>query len=227
MSDRPSTRRVPWLVAVAAGGAMAAAAIIWLSLRPSGSDALAGALPQTMHDSKPAAGTLSSPGRVTVKLTERSFHPWPPKAQVVGRAEPASNQEASSSPLGAIATATAEPAPPSAEELRKESLRTGDAFSPEDARVALLDPSVSSAIKLAMIDKLRTQPVDLAVPVLVAFLETPASAAGVYTKPTAIRALSTFKDPLSEEALSRLRRSSADERVRLTIDALQVKGTSK
>jgi HEAT repeat protein len=120
-----------------------------------------------------------------------------------------------------------EPPPASPEELKKESERTGDDVTAEDAKALLLDEKHSSALKLAVIDKLRTQDAQDVIPVLVAFLEGPGSPAGIYTKPTAVKVLADLKDPRADEALSRLARTSPDERVRLTIAALQAKEKSR
>jgi hypothetical protein len=116
---------------------------------------------------------------------------------------------------------------PTLEELKMEATRSGDDLASEEARAVLLDEKRSSALKLALIDKLRAQPPEEAVPVLVAFLEAPAGPAAAYTKPTAVKVLKDLKDPLADEALARLSRTSPDECVRLTIAALQAKEKSR
>ena len=181
----------------------------------------------------PALRPLAKPNSMTVRLSDPVFHPWPPKPEVIGPPAGMPNpvkdrpkpETAKIAPTSAMVAR--EPLPPSLEELKKESARTGDELAGEDARAILLDEKRSSAIKLAIIDKLRAQDPQDAIPILVAFLEAPGTPAGNYTKPTAVKVLADLQDPRAEEALFKLAQTSPDELVRLTIAALQAKEKSR
>lgn len=195
------------------------------------------ATPTTVHAAIAKSPVLEPPGKptsTTVRVSEPTFHPWPPKPEVIGPpAGTGSPAAVASHPPDIAAKPQAslpsrpEPAAPSLAELKDESLRTGDQVTAEAAREVLLDDKKSSALKLVVIDKLRTQDPEEAVPVLVAFLEHPATPAAAYTKPTAVKALADFRDPRADRALEKLAQSSTDERVRLTIAALQAKERSR
>jgi hypothetical protein len=168
-------------------------------------------------------------GSVTAQVSQDHFYPWPAKPQVIGpptgipnpshdRPKPQTGQT-----TPAASMVAREPSPPSLEDLKKESARSGDELAVEDARTILLDDKCSSAIKLAIIDKLRAQDPQDVIPILVAFLEAPGTPAGIYTKPTAVKVLADLRDPRADEALSKMAQTSPDERIRLTITALQAK----
>lgn len=219
-------KHIVWALAGAA--ALAAAGLGWLAIRTPaepterstkpGADAVAPACDPAVHRQ--------------VSVTARSqptFHPWPTKPEVIG---PPADALSPAAPIRkntrpASLPTVAEPKAPTSDELKKESSRTGDEMTAEAAKEVLLDDKKSSAVKLAVIDKLRGQDPAEVVPVLVAFLEAPASDAARYTKPTAVKVLSDLRDPRAEEALARLAQTSADERVRLTIMALQAKERSR
>jgi len=173
-------------------------------------------------------------GTVTARLSQDRLYPWPPRPEIVGSPAARANSDTSTvSHQENIASATPapklapEPDAPSRADLKKESLRTGDDLAGEDMRSMLLDEKRSATVKLALIDKLRTQPAEQVVPVLLAFLEGPGGPSAAYTKPTAIKVLKGLKDPLAEEALAKLARTSQDERVRVTIASLGAKETSR
>ncbi len=172
-------------------------------------------------------------GSVTARVSRDHYTPWPAKPQVVGppagfpRPAAARAKVEVAPTTGSSVDSLVEPPPPSRDELAKESTRDGDEFSPEDAKAILLDETRGSAIKLVLIDKLRTQDPGAVIPILVAYLEAPGSSAGAYTKPTAVKVLTDLRDPRADEALGKLASTSSDERVRVAIAALRAKEKSR
>jgi hypothetical protein len=232
-----SVRSTGLLLTLSIGLFVGGAALIRVLRGPASSVGMGewGTAPHPSGQVPPLGPPLSAGGSVTVRLKQDHFTPWPPNPQVIGPSpgatgsgpgKPESQESKKDQPAGPPRPSS-EPPVPTAEELKRESARDGDELSAEDARAVLLDERRSSALKLAVIDKLRTQAPQEAVPLLVAFLDAPAGASGAYTKPTAIRVLKDFQDPRAEEALLRLARSSPDERVRLTIAALEAKEKSR
>ncbi len=215
-----SFRRFRIALAVGTVG-LAAAGVAWFSLRSP-----APAVPAPVAVQAPAAP--AKPASKTVRFSDSQHHPWPPKPEVAG--PPAGSGVPVTMPPRDLAARPKTPPPPqpeppapSAAALKEESLRTGDQITAEEAREVLLDDKKSSALKLAVIDKLRGQDPEEVISVLVAFLEHRSTPAAAYTKPTAVKVLSDLRDPRADEALQKLARSSPDERVRLTIAALQAK----
>jgi hypothetical protein len=183
-----------------------------------------------------APGGTRGQRSVTARLSQDRFYPWPGKPEVIGPPQGSpgrtvTRQSTKTSDLLPKPTdqrsGRAEPAPASPEDLKTESLRTGDELSLEGARAVLLDEQKGSSLKLAIIDKLRTQNPQDAIPMLVEFLGQAPSASSAYTKPTAVKVLVDFKDPAADEALCTLSRTSPDERVRLTIAAFKAKEASR
>jgi hypothetical protein len=222
-----NVKRYRWAVAGLVG--VAALGSGWMLVSgPRSADPKPPALTKVEKQFTPPSPAI--PTKKTVRATDPVHHPWPPKPEVAG--PPAGSgtpyRAAPSTSVQAVKlTVMSEPAAPSPADLKDESLRTGDLVTAESAREILLDEKKSSSLKLAVIDKLRSQNPDEVVPVLVAFLEHPASPAAAYTKPTAIKALADLRDPRADQALQKLARSSTDERVRLTIAALQAKEKSR
>lgn len=149
---------------------------------------------------------------VTAKLAQDRWHPWPPQPEVVGVPRPGS-PAAAAPPL--------EPAAPTPAEIKKESLRT---LTSDEARTILLDPKKSSTLKLSVMEKLRGQPPEKVVPVLVAFLQAPASAPQL--KPSAVKLLADLRHPSADAALADLS-AGPDERVRVTIATLRAKESTR
>src|SRR5258706_1886734 len=94
------------------------------------------------------------PGSVTAHLRQDRFYSWPPQEIV----SPSGGMPGSEIRATSPTRIPAEPAAPTREELKKESARSGDDLVMEDVRAILLDEKRSSALQLALIDKLRTQP---------------------------------------------------------------------
>lgn len=184
---------VRWISGSALLLAGAAAAFLWPS-------------PRTPSTPPAATGTAAP---VTARLKQDGWHPWPLQPEVVG----APRRRAA-----APAAAPVEPAAPTPAEVKKESLR---ALTPEEARAILLDPKKSSTLKLAVLEKLRGQPPEKVVLILVAVLQAPAGGSAV--KPSAVKLLADLKHPLAAAALADLSGSSTDERVRVTIASLRAK----
>lgn len=185
----------------------------------------------------PPPGAVSQPRPADLKGVSASsrgasWHSWPAQEQVVGppggliaapSAPTASPEKKKEESRPAASRKLAEPAAPTTQELKTESLRTPETLSPSAARAVLMDPMKSSTLKLAVLEKLRSGAPEETVPVLVAFLGSPGGAATAYTKPTAVRLLADLKHPLADDALANLSQTSRDEGVRLTIAALRAK----
>lgn len=157
----------------------------------------------------PIVGTTASTG-----FTE--WKSWPPKEVVVGPPAGWPHKTSAREPQN----------PPASPSPAKDAFRKPGEYDPSPVRSQLLDPKLSSAAKLALVEKLKSRPAEESVPVLLAVLEDAKSTDAVI-KPTVVRALAELKHPLADEALSRLSYASEDETVRLTIASLRAKERSK
>ena len=114
-----------------------------------------------------------------------------------------------------------EPSPPSPNRIRAvASWEAGTPETLEKARELLMHPGQPSTLKLIAVEKMRGFRAEEGVPILIAFLESPASPGAAYTKPTAIKILADMKIPLADEALARLAVTTDEDRVRLAIATL-------
>lgn len=173
-------------------------------------------LPETLKPAAeaPASASSSRPRAPSVK-------PWPPKEVVLSQGGTAVGTAKAATPPQAPEAPKAQPveAPgPTAEEIKElTAWKAKDVDTPEKAKEILLDPARSSAMKLIAIEKLKVVPAETLVPLLVDFLEADAPSGGAYTKPSAVKVLTTMSHPLADDALARLYACSTDDRVRLSI----------